>query len=96
MAFNPDNPELAAAKASGIPALTWQEMLGKWMEGKCVLAVSGVHGKGTTTSLLALILVNAGLDPTCEIGAMVPGFGANYRIGKSQYFVNEADEFNNN
>lgn len=96
VAFNPDNPELAAAKASGIPALTWQEMLGKWMEGKCVLAVSGVHGKGTTTSLLALILVNAGLDPTCEIGAMVPGFGANYRIGKSQYFVNEADEFNNN
>ena len=46
--------------------------------------------------MLALMLVEAGLDPTCEIGAIVPSFGANYRIGKSQYFVNEADEFNNN
>jgi len=96
VAFNPDNPELAAAKASGMLVMTWQEMLGTWMQGKCVLSVSGVHGKGTTTAMLALMLVNAGLDPTCEIGAIVPGFGVNYRIGKSQYFVNEADEFNNN
>ncbi len=95
-AFNPDNPELAAAQASGMLVMTWQEMLGKWMQGKCVLSVSGVHGKGTTTAMLALMLVNAGLDPTCEIGAIVPSFGVNYRIGKSQYFVNEADEFNNN
>lgn len=96
VAYNPDNPELAAAKASGMLVMTWQEMLGTWMQGKCVLSVSGVHGKGTTTAMLALMLVNAGLDPTCEIGAIVPGFGVNYRIGKSQYFVNEADEFNNN
>jgi UDP-N-acetylmuramate--alanine ligase len=95
-AFNPDNPELAAAQASGMLVMTWQEMLGKWMQGKCVLSVSGVHGKGTTTAMLALMLVNAGLDPTCEIGAIVPSFGTNYRIGKSEYFVNEADEFNNN
>jgi UDP-N-acetylmuramate--alanine ligase len=66
------------------------------MQGKLVLSVSGVHGKGTTTAMLALMLVEAGLDPTCEIGAIVPNFGVNYRIGKSQYFVNEADEFNNN
>jgi len=96
VAFNPDNPELVAAKQSGIPVMTWQELMGKWMLGKLVLSVSGVHGKGTTTAMLALMLVEAGLDPTCEIGAIVPGFGANYRIGKSQYFVNEADEFNNN
>jgi UDP-N-acetylmuramate--alanine ligase len=96
VAFNPDNPELVAAKASGIPAMIWQEMMGKWMRDKCVLSVSGVHGKGTTTAMLALMLVDAGLDPTCEIGAIVPRFGVNYRIGKSQYFVNEADEFNNN
>ncbi len=96
VAFNPDNPELVAAKASGMLVMTWQEMLGKWMQGKCVLSVSGVHGKGTTTAMLALMLVNAGLDPTCEIGAIVPSFGVNYRIGKSQYYVNEADEFNNN
>jgi UDP-N-acetylmuramate--alanine ligase len=71
-------------------------MLGKLMRNKCVLSVSGVHGKGTTTAMLSLILVDAGLDPTCEVGAIVPRFGANYRLGKSQYFVNEADEFYNN
>ena len=96
VAFNPDNAELVAAKASGMLVMTWQEMLGKWMQGKCALSVSGVHGKGTTTAMLALMLVDGGLDPTCEIGAIVPSFGVNYRIGKSQYFVNEADEFNNN
>jgi UDP-N-acetylmuramate--alanine ligase len=95
-ALNPNNPELIVAKASGMPIMTWQEMLGRWLKGKCLLSVSGVHGKGTTTALLALMLVDAGLDPTCEIGAVVPRFGANYRLGKSQYFVNEADEFNNN
>ena len=95
-ALNPNNPELVAAKASGMPVMTWQEMLGRWLKGKCLLSVSGVHGKGTTTALLALMLVDAGLDPTCEIGAVVPRFGVNYRLGKSQYFVNEADEFNNN
>ncbi len=96
VAFNPENPELVAAKTSGMPVMTWQELMGKWMRGKLVLSVSGVHGKGTTTAMLALMLVEAGLDPTCEIGAIVPGFSTNYRIGKSQYFVNEADEFNNN
>ncbi len=96
VALNPDNPELVAALAGGMPVMTWQEMLGKWIQGKCVLSVSGVHGKGTTTAMLALMLVDAGLDPTCEIGAIVPRFEANYRVGKSQYVVNEADEFNNN
>jgi UDP-N-acetylmuramate--alanine ligase len=96
VAFNLDNPELVEAKASGMPVMTWQELMGKWMQGKLVLSVSGVHGKGTTTAMLALMLVEAGLDPTCEVGAIVPSFGVNYRIGKSQYFVNEADEFNNN
>src|SRR5260370_39864433 len=71
-------------------------MLGELMRAKCTLSVSGVHGKGTTTALLALMLVAAGLDPTCEVGAVVPRFNANYRLGKGQYFVNEADEFNHN
>lgn len=96
VALNPDNPELLAARSGGMLVMTWQEMLGRWMQGKCALSVSGVHGKGTTTAMLALMLVDAGLDPTCEIGAVVPRFGVNYRLGKSQYFVNEADEFNNN
>lgn len=96
VALNPDNSELVAAKTRGIQVMTWQEMLGELMRGKCALSVSGVHGKGTTTAMLALMLVDAGLDPTCEVGAVVPRFGVNYRLGKSQYFVNEADEFNHN
>ncbi len=95
-ALDPQNPELLAARQRGIPVMTWQERLGELMRGRCVLSVCGVHGKGTTTALLALMLVDAGFDPTCEIGAVVPRFGANYRLGASQYFVNEADEFNHN
>ena len=96
LVLNPDHPELTAARAQGIPMITWQEMLGQLMQQKCVISISGVHGKGTTTAMLALILLDAGLDPTCEVGAIVPRFGANYRLGKSDYFVNEADEFYNN
>nr|HET6902436.1 UDP-N-acetylmuramate--L-alanine ligase [Ktedonobacteraceae bacterium] len=96
LVLNPDHPELATARQRGIPMITWQEMLGELMRGKCVFSVSGVHGKGTTTAMLSLILVDAGFDPTCEVGAVVPRFGVNYRLGQSQYFVNEADEFYNN
>lgn len=95
-ALDPRNPELLAAQKRGIRVVTWQELLGDLMRDKCLLSVSGVHGKGTTTAMLALALIDAGFDPTCEIGAVVPRFGANYRLGKSQYFVNEADEFNHN
>jgi UDP-N-acetylmuramate--alanine ligase len=95
-ALDPENSELQAARQRGLRVITWQELLGSLMRDKCVLSVSGVHGKGTTTSMLSLMLVDAGLDPTCEIGAVVPRFGANYRMGHGQYFVNEADEFNHN
>ena len=96
LVLDPDHPEIATARERGIPMITWQEMLGELMQGKCAVSVSGVHGKGSTTAMLSLILVDAGLDPTCEIGAVVPRFGVNYRLGKSAYFVNEADEFYNN
>lgn len=96
LVLNPDHPELATARSHGIPMITWQEMLGDLMQKKCVISVSGVHGKGTTTAMIALMLVDAGWDPTCEVGAIVPRFGVNYRLGQSQYFVNEADEFYNN
>ncbi|MFL5705529.1 MAG: UDP-N-acetylmuramate--L-alanine ligase [Ktedonobacteraceae bacterium] len=96
LVLNPDHPEIATARERGIPMITWQEMLGELMHGKYVVSVSGVHGKGSTTAMLSLILVDARLDPTCEIGAVVPRFGVNYRLGKSAYFVNEADEFYNN
>jgi UDP-N-acetylmuramate--alanine ligase len=95
-ALQPDHPELAAARARGLPLLTWQALLGALTRDRCLLSVCGVHGKGTTTALLSLMLVEGGLDPTCEIGAVVPAFGANYRLGQSVYFVNEADEFNHN
>jgi UDP-N-acetylmuramate--alanine ligase len=95
-ALNPNNEELVAAQDRNLTVITWQELLSEYMREKCVLSVSGVHGKGTTTAMLSLMLLDAGYDPTCEIGAVVPRFGANYRIGKSQYFVNEADEYNHN
>ncbi|HTK09113.1 MAG TPA: UDP-N-acetylmuramate--L-alanine ligase [Ktedonobacteraceae bacterium] len=95
-ALNPHNEELVAAHERNLPIITWQELLSEYMREKCVLSVSGVHGKGSTTAMLSLILVDAGFDPTCEIGAVVPRFGANYRLGQSPYFVNEADEFNHN
>ncbi len=95
-ALNSHNPELIAAQERGVRVITWQELLGELFKDKLLLSVCGVHGKGTTTALLSLMLTDAGFDPTCEIGAVVPRFGANYRIGKSEYGVNEADEFNHN
>ncbi|MDQ6661135.1 MAG: Mur ligase domain-containing protein, partial [Chloroflexota bacterium] len=95
-ALNPDQPELQAAQERGIPIVPWQQLLSELMQESCVISVSGVHGKGTTTAMLSLMLVDAGLDPTCEIGAVVPRFGTNYRLGKGKYFINEADEFNHN
>ena len=94
--LNANNPELLAAQERGLRVITWQELLGTLFKDKLLLSVCGVHGKGTTTALLSLMLVDAGFDPTCEIGAVVPRFGANYRLGKSEYGVNEADEFNHN
>ena len=95
-ALDPQNPELLAARQRGIEVVTWQEMLGELMHGKCVLSVCGVHGKSTTTAILSLLLTDGGFDPTCVIGAVVPRFGVNYRLGQSCYYVNEADEFNHN
>ncbi|WP_052887399.1 UDP-N-acetylmuramate--L-alanine ligase [Thermogemmatispora carboxidivorans] len=95
-ALEPDHQELVAAQQQGLPVVTWQELLGALTRDYCLLSVCGVHGKGTTTSLLALMLVEGGFDPTCVIGAVVPAFGANYRLGKGHFFINEADEFNHN
>ncbi len=96
LVFNPHNPEFLAAAERGIRAITWQELLGEYMRGALGISVAGSHGKGTTSTMIALLLVDAGLDPTCEIGAVVPRFHANFRLGQSQYFVNEADEYNFN
>ncbi len=94
--FEPDNAELAQAQARGLVNMTWQELLGTWAKGKCAVSVSGVHGKGTTTTLLSYMFVDAGLDPSCFVGAVVPRFNSSFRLGHSPYFINEADEYNHN
>src|SRR6266566_1213867 len=96
LTYDPDNLELAAAQTRGIPTLIWQDLLGRWAKGKCTISVSGVHGKGTTTTLLAYMLLDAGFDPNCFVGAIVPRFNSSFRLADSQYFVNEADEYNYN
>ncbi len=94
--FDPDTPEFIEAQKRGIPCMTWQELLGKWAAGRCALSVSGVHGKGTTTTLLSYMLLEAGYDPSCFVGAVVPRFNSSFRLGSSPYLVNEADEYNHN
>lgn len=95
--LDPDNPELLEAKKQGIEIMTWQEFLGKYLtKDKFVITVCGTHGKTTTTAMIAKVLEDGGLDPTVELGAIIPGWKANYRIGQGKYFVVEADEFNDN
>ncbi|MDO8573832.1 MAG: cyanophycin synthetase [Candidatus Daviesbacteria bacterium] len=95
--LDPNNPELREARKRGIEIMTWQEFLGKYLtKDKFVIAVCGTHGKTTTTAMIAKMLEDAGLDPTVELGAIVPWWKANYRIGQGKYFVIEADEFNDN
>ena len=90
------HPEVLEAKKRGI-LMTWQEFMGRYLQrDKFVIAVAGTHGKSTTTALIGLVLEAAGLDPIVEVGAIVPEWGASVRVGKSKYFVCEADEFNYN
>ena len=93
-AIGPDNPELLRAKERGIPCLSRAEMLGYLMsEYENSIAVSGTHGKTTTTSMVSLIMENAGLDPTILVGGNLGEIGGNCQVGYSQYFVTEACEY---
>ena len=93
-AVSADNPELVRARELGIPAVTRAEMLGKLMtEYKNSIAISGTHGKTTTTSMVSLILDRAALDPTILVGGNLAQFDGNVRVGKSDYFVTEACEY---
>ena len=86
------NPEIAEAERRGIPVIPRAEMLAELMRLRFSVAVAGSHGKTTTTSMIALVLERAGLDPTAVIGGRLSVFGSNARLGRGQYMVAEADE----
>ena len=93
-AVSPENPEIIAAKENNIPVVTRAEALGSLMsEYDTSIAISGTHGKTTTTSMVSLILEKAGVDPTIMIGGNLPEFHGNAKIGHSNYFVTEACEY---
>lgn len=87
-----DNPEVEAARERRIPLVRRAEMLAELMRFRFGIAVAGTHGKTTTTSLIASILAEAGLDPTFVIGGRLTSAGANARLGAGRYLVAEADE----
>ena len=92
-AVKDDNPEILAARDKGIPVIPRAEMLAELMTLKpYAVAVSGTHGKTTTTSMIATLLGQAGIDPTTVVGGVVASFGSNARLGSSDWFVTEADE----
>ena len=91
-AIKPDNPELMEARAQRIPVVPRAEMLAELMRFKRGIAVAGTHGKTTTTSLLASVLAEGGMDPTFVIGGQLLAAGANARLGGGKWLVAEADE----
>src|SRR5215212_8548626 len=86
------NPEVVEATRRHIPVIPRAEMLAELMRLRYAVAVAGAHGKTTTTSMIALMLERAGLDPTAVIGGRLSAFGSNARLGSGQYMVAEADE----
>jgi len=91
-AVAPDNPEVARAREAHIPVVPRAMMLAELMRFKQGIAIAGTHGKTTTTSLVAAVLAEAGLDPTCVIGGRLNSIGTNARLGKGDFLVAEADE----
>ncbi|MBQ4530873.1 MAG: UDP-N-acetylmuramate--L-alanine ligase [Lachnospiraceae bacterium] len=95
-AIHPDNPEFMEAQSRNLPMLTRAEFLGQLMRNyKTPIAVSGTHGKTTTTSMLSHILLQADTDPTLSIGGILKAIDGNIRVGNSQYFLTEACEYTN-
>jgi UDP-N-acetylmuramate--alanine ligase len=86
------NPEIAEARRRGIPVIPRAEMLAELMRLRFSIAVAGSHGKTTTTSMIAVVLERAGVDPTAVIGGRLSAFGSNARLGRGEYLVAEADE----
>ncbi len=91
-AISRENPEVAEARQLHLPVIQRAEMLAELMRLKYGIAIAGMHGKTTTTSLVAAVLAAGGLDPTVVVGGRVDAMGSNARLGTSQYLVAEADE----
>ncbi len=91
-AVQPDNPEMAAARARLVPVVRRAEMLAELMRLKWAIAVGGTHGKTTTTSLISAMLDSAGYDPTVINGGIINAYGTNARLGAGEWMVVEADE----
>jgi UDP-N-acetylmuramate--alanine ligase len=91
-AISVDNPEVSESRRLHIPVIQRAEMLAELMRLKYGIAIAGMHGKTTTTSMVAAVLAAGGLDPTVVVGGRVDALGSNARLGKSQYLVAEADE----
>ena len=95
-AIHPDNEEFQAAKEKNIPMMTRACLLGQMMKNyEIPIAVSGTHGKTTTTSMISEILMKADLDPTITVGGILESIGGNIRVGHSPVFITEACEYTN-
>ncbi|MCK0138964.1 UDP-N-acetylmuramate--L-alanine ligase [Aliiroseovarius sp. F47248L] len=91
-AIKPGNPELDAARARGLPVVRRAEMLAELMRLKSNIAIAGTHGKTTTTTMVAELLVHGGIDPTVINGGVIHAYGSNARMGQGEWMVVEADE----
>lgn len=95
-AIHPDNPEFARCVELNLPMLSRAELLGQIMKNyKTSIAVSGTHGKTTTTSMFSSVLLAAEADPTISVGGILEAIGGNIRVGKSETFITEACEYTN-
>ena len=95
-AIHEDNPEYAAAVAKSIPMLSRAELLGQMMKNfKTPIAISGTHGKTTTTSMASYIFLEADMDPTISVGGILDAIGGNIRVGGHDTFLTEACEYTN-
>ena len=95
-AIHEDNPELKEVRRRGLPALTRAEFLGQLMENyETPIAVSGTHGKTTTTSMISQVLLENDMDPTISVGGILKSIGGNIRVGHSPILVTEACEYTN-
>lgn len=91
-AINKDNPEVNAAIERNIPVIKRAKLLAELMKDQCGITIAGAHGKTTTTSMIAQLLIKAGLEPTTAVGGIIQGLTSNAQLGRGKYFVTEVDE----